>query len=98
MTRPGDVIEFTPGLHGLDPPRNLAILLDRRRVKGVPWVTVMTADGEREIKAEHVKKRAFRERYDGDLKATAQVQARIQHLLRQHASGGLAEEAEDDLG
>src|SRR5688572_24115545 len=98
MTKPGDVVEFTAGLHGLDEPRNLAILLDRRRVKGVPWVKVMTVEGEKEIKAEHVKRRAFKERYDGDLKQGAAVQSRLLHLLKQHASGGLAEEAEDDLG
>jgi exoribonuclease R len=98
MAKPGDVVEFKAGLHGIDAPRNLAVLLDRRRVKGVPWVTVMTLDGPKDIKQEHLTKRAFRQRYDGDLKDAAAIQSRLGHLLQQHAGGALAEEAEDDLG
>jgi exoribonuclease R len=97
MAKPGDVVEFKAGLHGIDAPRNLAILLDRRRVKGVPWVRLATVDGEKEIKQEHLSRRAFKQRYDGDLKDAAALAARLRHLIQQHTGGGLAEEAEDDL-
>ncbi|MEK6976153.1 MAG: ribonuclease R family protein [Candidatus Thermoplasmatota archaeon] len=97
MSKPGDVVEFTSGLHGLDAPRNVALLLDRRRVKGVPWVKVLTLDGEKEIKAEHLSRRVFRARYDGRLDDKTAALARLRHLAQQHAGGALEEEAEDDL-
>ncbi|MEA3165312.1 MAG: hypothetical protein QOJ26_156, partial [Thermoplasmata archaeon] len=97
MAKPGDVVEFKPGLHGIDPPKNIAVLLDRKRVKGVPWVRLVTVLGEKEIKQEHLTRRAFKARYDGDLKDTAEVQRRLLHLVQQNTGGALAEEAEDDL-
>ena len=97
MSKPGDVVEFKPGLHGFEPPRNLAVLLDRRRVKGVPWVRLMTVEGEKEIKQEHLTRRAFKVRVE-DLKDPAAVQQRLRHLVQQNSGGALAEEAEDDLG
>jgi exoribonuclease R len=96
--KPGDVVEFKPGLFGLEPPRNIAVLADRWRRKGVSWVRLVTLDGEKEAKAEHLTRRAFRSRYDGDLKDTAAVLSRLRHLAGQHAAGSLAEEAEEDLG
>lgn len=98
MAKPGDVVEFTAGLHGIQAPRNLALLLDRRRVKGVPWVKVLTLDGEKEIKQEHLTRRAFRARYDGRLDDRTAALARLRHLAQQHAGGSLEEESEDDLG
>lgn len=97
MSKPGDIVEFRAGLHGIEAPRNIAILLDRRRVKGVPWVTLMTAIGKKEVKQEHLTRRAFRIRYDGRLDEEAAVQSRLTHLIEQHAGGQLQEEAEDDL-
>ncbi len=97
MAKPGDVVEFKGGLFGLEPPHNLAILLDRRRVKGVPWVRLMTLEGEKEAKAEHLTRRLFKQRYDGDLHNGEETRARLRHLAQQHAGGGLAEEPEDDL-
>lgn len=98
MAKPGDVVEFRSGVLGLDAPRNLGILLDRRRVKGTPFVKLLTVDGEKEIKQEHLTRRAFRARYDGRLDDRAAVQARLRHLIEQHGGGTLAEESEDDLG
>lgn len=97
MAKPGDVVEFKSGLFGLDAPRNLGILLDRRRVKGVPWVRLMTVEGEKEAKAEHLTRRLFKQRYEGDLRKADEVKARLRHLAQEHAGGGLAEEPEDDL-
>jgi hypothetical protein len=97
VAKPGDVVEFKGGLHGLDPPHNLGILVERRRTKGVPWVRLVTTKGALEIKQEHLTRRAFRDRYEGRLDDEAAVQSRLRHLLQQHAAGGLAEEAEDDL-
>ncbi|MFO1535754.1 MAG: RNB domain-containing ribonuclease, partial [Thermoplasmatota archaeon] len=97
MSKPGDLVEFTPGLHGLDPPRNLGILLDRQRRKGVPWVKLLTLEGEKEVKAEHLKSRVFKARYEGELKDTAKMQARLKQLVALASGGGLQEESEDDL-
>ncbi len=97
MTKPGDVVEFKPGLHGLESPRNVGILLDRFRKKGTPWVRLVTLDGAKEIKAEHLSRKAFKARYEGDLKDTNAVQTRLAHLIQQNATGALAEQEEDDL-
>ncbi|MES2155026.1 MAG: ribonuclease R family protein [bacterium] len=97
MSKPGDVVEFKSGLFAIEAPRNLGILLERRRVKGVALVRLATLDGEKECKAEHLTKRLFRSRYEGDLRQTADVAARLRHLVAQHAGGALAEEPEDDL-
>jgi ribonuclease R len=91
------VVEFKPGLHGIEAPRNIAVLLDRKRVKGVPWVRVVTVLGEKEIKQEHLTRRAFKTRYEGDLKDAAEIGRRLLHLVQQNTGGALAEEAEDDL-
>ena len=98
MTKPGDVVEFKPGLFGLEAPRNVAVLLDRWRKKGVPWVRLMTLDGEKEAKAEHLTRRAFRARHEGDLKDGPAVLSRLRHLATEHAGGALAEHAEEDMG
>jgi ribonuclease R len=95
--KPGDLAEFTAGLHGLDPPRNLGIYLDRWRKKGVPWVRVLTLDGPKEMKAEHLRARLFKARYEGDLRDEAAMAARLRQLVALHGGGQLAEEAEDDL-
>jgi ribonuclease R len=97
MAKPGDVVEFKAGLLGIEAPRNLAILLDRKRVKGVPWVRVVSVEGEKEIKQEHLTRRAFKARYEGDLKDIAEAQRRLLHLVKENSGGALAEEAEDDL-
>ena len=98
VARPGDIVAFKSGLHGIDAPQNLGIYVDRQRRKGVPWVTLVTVQGVLDIKAEHLSGRAFAQRYEGDLNDTGEVQARLRFLLQQHADGNLAEEAEDDLG
>ncbi|MEA3190369.1 MAG: ribonuclease [Thermoplasmata archaeon] len=98
MSKPGDVVEFKPGTHGIEAPRNLGILLDRYRVKGVPWARLLTVAGVKETKAEHLTRRVFRERYAGDLRDHEEALARLKHLVEVHAKGNLAEEGEDDLG
>lgn len=97
MAKPGDVVEFRSGTLGLEAPRNLGILLDRRRVKGTPFVKLLTVDGEKEIKQEHLTRRAFRARYEGRLDDRPAVQSRLRHLIEQHGGGHLEEESEDDL-
>lgn len=95
--KPGDVVEFKDGLWGLAAPENLGILVDRYRVKGTPWVKVATVQGVKEAKAEHLRKRTFKVRYDGRLDDAASLAARLRQILAQNATGGLAEEPEDDL-
>jgi ribonuclease R len=98
VAKPGDVVEFKSGLHGLEAPRNLGILLTRERRKGTPWVRLMTDAGALDLKQEHLSRRLFQQRYDGRIADEADVQARLRQLLAQHAGTGLAEEVEDDLG
>ncbi|MEA3204273.1 MAG: ribonuclease [Thermoplasmata archaeon] len=97
MSKPGDLVEFTPGLHGIEVPRNLGILLDRQRRKGVPWVRVLTLEGEKELKAEHLRSRLFKARYEGELKDKPKLEARLRQLVALATGGGLQEESEDDL-
>jgi hypothetical protein len=98
VVKPGEVVEFKAGLFGIQPPANLAILLDRYRQKGVPWVRVVTVEGRKELKQEHLSRRIFKQRYAGDLRNEAEVVARLRHLISLHGGGQLLEEAEDDLG
>ncbi len=98
MAKPGDVVEFRSGLHGIEAPRNLGLLVTRQRRKGVPWVTLVTLKGRIDVKAEHLSKRVFRQRFDGDLRDEDAAGARLRQLLELHTDGRLAEEAEDDLG
>jgi len=97
VAKPGDAVQFKPGLFGIEPPNNMGILLDRKRVKGVAWVRLMTVEGEKEAKAEHLSRRLFKQRYEGDLSKAPEVLARLRHLVALNAGGGLAEEPEDDL-
>lgn len=98
MVKPGDVVEFRSGLHGIEAPQNLAVLLARERRKGRVTAHVMTVEGTKELKWERLTRRAFKERYEGSLKDEAAVLGRLKALVAMHAEGGLAEEAEDDLG
>lgn len=97
MAKPGDVLEFRSGLHGIEAPENLCIMVSRTRKKGVPWLTVITTRGRMDIKQEHATARAFRDRYDGPLGDDAEAKARLSFLISQHGQGALAEEAADDL-
>lgn len=97
MSKPGDVLEFRSGLHGIEAPNNLGIQVQRYRKKGTPWVQLVTLQGLLDIKAEHISKRAFRERFDGSLKNVEEATARLRFLLSQHTDGRLVEAGEDDL-
>lgn len=97
MAKPGDVVEFRSGTFGIQAPLNLAILLDRRRVKGVVHVELWTTAGRKDCNAERLTRRAFRSRYEGRIEDEAELAARLRHFLGQHAQGGLAEDVEDDL-
>lgn len=102
MSKPGDLVEFSAGLHGLDPPNNLGFFLERRRVKGENWIRLLTTAGLKEVKADHLKRRAFKVRYDGRLGDNPADQsaalARLKAIVAQHGGGALAEEPESDLG
>lgn len=97
MAKPGDIVELRPGTLGLQPPNNVAILLSRDRRKGVPWVELWTIQGRKECKQEHLLRRSFRVRYEGDVANDALLRERLRTLVTQHGAGGLPEEAEDDL-
>lgn len=97
MAKPGDVVEFKAGLHGIEAPQNLGIFVRRWKHKGTPWVELVTVEGSKEIKGEHLNRRAFKQRYDGNLKDTDDVRQRLKFLISQHEGGQLVEEVDDDL-
>jgi ribonuclease R len=99
MPKPGDLVEFTPGLFGLEPPGNLAFYVDRKRVKGETWVHLLTTLGLKEAKADRLKRRQFKARFDGrlDEAGVAPATARLKQFIAQNGGGALAEEAEADL-
>ncbi len=97
MAKPGDLVEFTAGLHGLDAPRNLAFFVDRRRVKGENWARLLTVAGPKEVKADHLKRRAFKARWEGRPDDEKGAAARLQLLIAK-GPDALAEQAEEDLG
>ncbi len=97
VVKPGDVVEFKAGLHGIDAPRNLAVFVRRWKKKGTPWVEVVTVDGRKEIRADHLSRRAFRDRVEQDLGRTEEVVSRLRMLLEVHADGKLEEQLDDDL-
>ncbi len=98
MAKPGDIVEFRSGLFGIEAPKNLAVLLERQRRKGVVRARVVTIEGEKEVNWDRLTHRVFKQRYEGSLTKLDDVKARLQFLIGQHSEGGLAEEAEDDLG
>lgn len=97
MSKPGDVVEFRSGLHGLEAPENIGIQVERYRKKGIPWVKIITLKGALDLKAEHLSKRMFRDRYEGNLANVEEATARLRFLLNLHSDGRLVEEGEDDL-
>lgn len=97
VAKPGDIVEFRSGLHGIDAPRNIAVFVRRWKQKGTPWVEMVTAEGRKDVKADHLSRRMFRDRYEGALDDTSEIQARLKFLIGQHADGHLVEEVDDDL-
>lgn len=97
MAKPGDVVELRSGVHGLEAPNNLGILLARRLVKGTPTVKIVTLKGTLEVKQDRLTKRIFKRRYEGKLDEERTVLAWLQERLGEHADGRLLEEAPDDL-
>ncbi len=98
VVKAGDVVEFRSGLHGLEAPRNIAVFVRRWRKKGIPWVELVTLDGRKEVRADNLSRRVFRDKVTGDLSATDDVLARLRMLVETHSEGQLVEELEDDLG
>ena len=96
MAKPGDLVEFTAGLFGLEPPHNLGFFLERRRVKGENWVRVLTTAGPKELKADHLKRRTFKARFDGRFDDATTATQRLKALIAKGPEG-LAEEAASDL-
>ncbi len=97
VARPGDIIEFKSGLFGIEAPRNIAVFIRRWRRKGTPWIAAWTVEGRKEIKADHVTRRAFKARYQERIDDAAEAMARLKAFIEQHSAGTLVEEVEDDL-
>lgn len=87
----GNLVEFKPGLFGLQPPDNLGIFLDRTTRKKIVYVTVFTLKGVRELKAAQLQKRKFK--YSIDIpkslsgpKLDTLLRPRLQDLINKHGT------------
>ena len=57
--KPGNLIEFTSGLFGIQPPENMAFVVNRSTRKKIVYFKVLTTKGIREIRAHQITKRKF---------------------------------------
>jgi exoribonuclease R len=79
---PGDLVEFKPGLHGLDEPENLGIYLDRIKKSKSYFLVLHTLQGRKEIKQDHATDRRFQAHVDPDQPASGLTHALKGHVKR----------------
>lgn len=91
--RPGDLVEFKPGSHGIGAPNNYGIYLDRVRRKGEFYVVLWTVKGKLEMRREALTSRRLTARLDGELDE-ASLASRLQQLLKDLQKGKVREEQE----
>lgn len=91
--KPGDLVEFKPGLFGLKPPKNVGVYLDRVQRKKVFFVVLWTVKGRLEVKADNVTKRRIATRLDAPYD-DATLQSRFAQLLHDVGKGELVQQAE----
>ena len=60
----GNVIEFKPGLFGIQPPENIGIILQRLTRKKEVFIEVYTAKGVKELKQNQLTKKSFPDKLD----------------------------------
>jgi ribonuclease R len=88
--RPGDLVEFKPGSHGIGAPNNVGIYLDRVKRKGDFYLVLWTVKGRVEMKREAVTSRKLSARIDDlDEKTLA---SRLQALLKDLQKGRVRED------
>ncbi len=91
----GDLVEFKPGTFGIDPPYNLAIVLDRYTRKKVAFVQLLTIKGKQEVKADKITKRKFHVRADlssPEKVKMEELKARLQHWIKEFNIEGQTKE------
>lgn len=67
---PGDLVEFKPGLHGLDEPENIGVYLDRVKRDKSFFLVLHTLKGRKEVKKDHATGRRFEGHVDPDQPAS----------------------------
>jgi exoribonuclease R len=55
--KPGNLIEFTAGLFGIQPPENLGFVIERSTRKKVVYLKILTTKGIKDVKANQITKR-----------------------------------------
>jgi exoribonuclease R len=55
--KPGNLIEFTSGLFGIQPPENLGFVIERSTKKKVVFLKILTTKGIKEVRAHQITKR-----------------------------------------
>lgn len=89
--RPGDLVEFKPGSHGIGAPHNYGIYLDREKRKGEFYVVLWTVKGRLAMKREALTSRQLTARIDGELDEKT-LTSRLQQLLKDLQKGKVKEE------
>ncbi|MCA1813452.1 MAG: ribonuclease catalytic domain-containing protein, partial [Halobacteriales archaeon] len=89
--RPGDLVEFKPGSHGIGAPSNVGIYLDRVKKKGDFYVVLWTVKGRIEMKRDALTSRKLTARVDGELDEKT-LTSRLQQLLKDLSKGKVKEE------
>lgn len=89
--RPGDLVEFKPGSHGIGAPHNYGIYLDREKRKGEFYVVLWTVKGRLAMKRESLTSRQLTARLEGELDEKT-LTSRLQQLLKDMSKGKVKEE------
>jgi ribonuclease R len=89
--RPGDLVEFKPGSHGIGAPGNFGIYLEREKRKGEFYVVLWTVKGRLAMKREALTSRKLSARIDGELDE-ATLTSRLNQLLQDMKKGKVKEE------
>lgn len=86
MASKGDLVEFKPGLFGLNPPENVGIFIrSMKRKKGV-FVKLYTLKGEQETKNSNLSKKKFGEKVllrGGNLPDAKEMKERLQYWIKE---------------
>ena len=84
----GNVIEFRPGLFGIQPPENIGIILQRITRKKEVYVETFTTKGVKELRLNQLTKRSFPDKMDIPFslpsnKIHSLLQPKLQDLINQ---------------
>ncbi|MHB8605183.1 MAG: RNB domain-containing ribonuclease [Thermoplasmatota archaeon] len=88
--KPGDLVEFKSGAHGIAAPKNLGVYVEREKRGKDFFVVLYTVKGKKEFRPDAITGRKLAARIDGPLDDKT-LEDRLKALLAQFASGALDE-------